>query len=175
MTFPLETHSLYSNFEIYENLSVDFWRHMVAKKGKYIPSNFLSKIENHTAKKKYIFGLKDLITNVMEMNPLLYFYLGSQTTPPCEEYVNHIVVGKPIKISTCQMKVLRQNTMATFKERQIHSRLSQFNEDFNENNDELKIDKGKIYVINKASYDPDLRIMKKKKPLVPVEEDELNC
>jgi hypothetical protein len=117
----------------------------------------------------------------LEMNPLLYFYLGSQTTPPCKEYVNHIVVGKPIKISTCQMKVLRQSSMVEIKERQIHSRLTQFNKEANVNNGDLKsnyskskLENGKIYVINKASYDPDLIIIRKK-PLKPVPEDELNC
>jgi hypothetical protein len=117
----------------------------------------------------------------LEMNPLLYFYLGSQTTPPCEEYVNHIVVGKPIKISNCQMKVLRQNSMVVMKERQIHSRLTQFNNDAKINTDDLKsnyskskLESGKIYVINKASYDPDLVIFRKK-PLKHIDEDELNC
>jgi hypothetical protein len=116
----------------------------------------------------------------LDMNSLLYFYLGSETTPPCEEYVNHIVVGKPIKISNCQMKVLRQNSMVEIKERQIHSRLTQFNHDADENNTDpkskSKLQSGKIYVINRATYDPDLvHILRKKKPLIPVEEEELNC
>jgi hypothetical protein len=49
MTFPLESHTEYSNFETLESLSMDFWRHMVLKDGSYIPSNFLSKINHYSS------------------------------------------------------------------------------------------------------------------------------
>ena len=109
-----------------------------------------------------------------EKNPIFYFYLGSQTTPPCDEYVYHLVVGKPIKISNCQMKVIRENSMATTQERQIHSRLTQVNEDADENNDDddafnddsdpskskSKGRKGRrgggFYIISKMNYEPDI-------------------
>ena len=122
-----------------------------------------------------MFKLKNLMKDAAEKNPIFYFYLGSQTTPPCDEYVYHLVVGKPIKISNCQLKVFRENTLATTQERQIHSRLTQVNEDADENNDDddafkdddsdpsKKKSKGKkgrkgggFYVISKLDYDPDI-------------------
>jgi hypothetical protein len=39
------------------------------------------------------------------------------------EFVNHLVVGKPLQISKCQFKILRQNTLATSSVKQIHVRL----------------------------------------------------
>lgn len=93
---------------------------MVLKKGKYTPKNFLTK-------KKLVFKLKQVIHSVTEGKPLFYFYLGSQTTPPCEEFAYHLVVGKPLKIANCQMKVLRENSLATTETKQVHSRLLQIN------------------------------------------------
>jgi hypothetical protein len=138
---------------------------------------------------------------VNEKEPLYYFYLGSQTTPPCEEYVYHLVVRTPIKIANCQLKAFRENSMALMKERQIHSRLTQNNEDADENtNDEDSFqsknkDKnggksGSIYVISKLNYDPDMdydyddelrkKLGKKLKPrkgqlLDDDDDDKLNC
>jgi len=78
------------------------------------------------------------MVEVTNMQPLYYFYLGSVSTPPCDEYAYHIVVGKPVKIATCQLKVLRENTLATSEERQIHSRLTQINKpnDYKEPDDD---------------------------------------
>ena len=66
----------------------------------------------------------------MEGNPLSYFYLGSMTTPPCDgiinnqlEFVNHLVVGRPLQISNCQLKILRENSIATDSPKQIHARM----------------------------------------------------
>ena len=44
LSFPLEAHAEYTNFDILENLSVDFWKHMVLKDGKYTPTSFLSNL-----------------------------------------------------------------------------------------------------------------------------------
>ncbi len=74
-----------------------------------------------------MFKLKDLMKYISDKKPLYYLYLGSQTTPPCEEYVYHLILSNPLKIANCQLKVLRENTLASDEPRQIHSRLSQDN------------------------------------------------
>lgn len=42
VSFPLEANPQYTNYDLLENLSVDFWRFMVLKKGKYTPKDYLS-------------------------------------------------------------------------------------------------------------------------------------
>lgn len=64
---------------------------------------------------------------VVGMKPIYYFYLGSSTVPPCEEYAYQLIIGKPVKISNCQFKILRENSLASNENRQIHSRLTQIN------------------------------------------------
>ena len=64
---------------------------------------------------------------VVGMKPIYYFYLGSITIPPCDEYAYHLIIGKPIRISDCQFKILRENSLADNESRQIHSRLTQIN------------------------------------------------
>lgn len=110
---------------------MDFWKFAVLKKGKYIPKNFLTK-------KRLVFKMKQILHSVTEGKPLYYFYLGSQTTPPCEEYAYHLVIGKPIKIANCQLKVLRENSLATTEVKQVHSRLIKVNnpDEYDEKDDD---------------------------------------
>ncbi len=61
----------------------------------------------------------------MQLDPDFHFYLGSQTTPPCTEYVNHIIIDKPIQIPICQFKLLRENSLITNKPKEIHARITQ--------------------------------------------------
>jgi len=61
---------------------------------------------------------------IVAAKPLFFFYLGSETTPPCKEFVNHLVISKALRISSCQLKVLRENSLATSNPRQIHSRIA---------------------------------------------------
>jgi hypothetical protein len=123
----MDAKSEYTNFKEFEKLSVDFWKYMVLRKGSYSPKDFLSTYSFNIAKKQLVFQMKDMMKAVVGMNPLYYFYLGSETVPPCEEYVYHLVIGKPIKIAMCQLKILRENSLASSEARQIHSRLTQIN------------------------------------------------
>lgn len=108
-----------------------------------------------------VFKLSELITEMTEKNPLYYLYLGSLTSPPCDEYVYHLIIGSPLKISTCQYKVLRENSLLLQGKRLIHTRLIQKNE-----KDEPKLKKnkagllnhGSIYAIGKVEHDPEMRI-----------------
>lgn len=74
-----------------------------------------------------MFQLKEVMKAVVSTKPLYYFYLGSEVVPPCDEYVYHLVIGKPIQIAMCQFKILRENSLASSEARQIHSRLTQIN------------------------------------------------
>ena len=111
---------------------------------------------------------------VVGMKPIYYFYLGSNTSPPCEEYAYHLVLGKPIKISNCQFKILRENSLASNEARQIHSRLTQVNnpDDYDDGgSDEGDVSdgsdggsssgrsvrgRGGISAISSIEFDPDL-------------------
>jgi hypothetical protein len=64
--------------------------------------------------------------------PNYYFYLGSNTIPPCDgnitynlENVYHLVISKPLKISNCQLKLIRENSLFTTSVKSIHARLTQ--------------------------------------------------
>jgi hypothetical protein len=57
--------------------------------------------------------------------PNYYFYLGSKTVPPCQDNVYHLIVSKPLKISECQFKLLRENSLFTNSVNAIHARLPQ--------------------------------------------------
>jgi hypothetical protein len=51
--------------------------------------------------------------------------MGSQTTPPCDENTYHLVFTKPLIISGCQFKLLRQNSLISYKPKNIHARIDQ--------------------------------------------------
>jgi len=130
LTVPLDAQASHTNFKEFESLSVDFWKYMVLKKGSYKPINYITK-------KSMVFKLGDIMKEATSSKPNFYFYLGSKTVPPCDEYVYHLVIGTPIKIANCQFKVLRENTLATTEPRQIHSRLTQFNNPDQYDDDEV--------------------------------------
>jgi len=99
---------------------MDFWKFMVNKNGKYLPRNYITK-------QRLIFQMKNIINHITELKTHYYLYLGSQDTPPCEEFTYHLVVQKPIKIANCQLKVLRENSLAITEVKVVHSRLLQVN------------------------------------------------
>lgn len=53
------------------------------------------------------------------------FYMGSQTTPPCQENTYHLVFTKPIVMSGCQFKLLRDQSLISNKPKNIHARIEQ--------------------------------------------------
>lgn len=61
----------------------------------------------------------------MEQQPESLFYMGSHTTPPCEENTYHLVFTKPIIMNGCQFKLLRDSSLLTKKQKNIHARLEQ--------------------------------------------------
>jgi hypothetical protein len=58
----------------------------------------------------------------MAGKPESVFYMGSHTTPPCEENTYHMVFTKPIVMSGCQFKLLRENSLLSHKTKNIHAR-----------------------------------------------------
>lgn len=61
----------------------------------------------------------------MAGHPESVFYMGSHTTPPCEENTYHMVFTKPLIMSGCQFKLLRENSLLTHKLSNIHARTEQ--------------------------------------------------
>lgn len=61
-----------------------------------------------------------------------------------KEFVYHLIVEKPIKISNCQLKVLRDNSLFVNGFKEIHSRLSQ------------NINARNIYTIDKLINNPNV-------------------
>lgn len=69
------------------------------------------------------FNLSEIHKKIMQNKPNFYFYLGSMTTPPCSEYVLHLVIDKPLLLPPCQYKLLRENSLMTSRAKEIHTRL----------------------------------------------------
>jgi hypothetical protein len=51
--------------------------------------------------------------------------MGSQTTPPCNENTYHLIFTKTLIISGCQFKLLRENSLISYKPKNIHARKEQ--------------------------------------------------
>ena len=98
------------------------------------------------------------------MGSMYYFYMGSLTSPPCSEHVYHLIFSKPIKISTCQFKVLRENSLLTEGKRLIHARIAQDNKPHSFKMTKKGTMKGTIdspphvFAIDKFERDPDVRL-----------------
>jgi len=86
LSIPLQNSGEYNNIEALESLSIDFWKYTVLKKGQYEPKDYVNK-------KNLIFDFDKIMAEVVAMQPLYYFYLGSVSTPPCDEYTYQIVVS----------------------------------------------------------------------------------
>lgn len=69
------------------------------------------------------FDLSEIHKKFMQNKPNFYLYLGSMTTPPCTEYVYHLVMDKPLLLPPCQYKLLRENSLITSRAKEIHARL----------------------------------------------------
>jgi len=99
-------------------LNIDFWKYELEKHGTYNPKKYLTK--------EFIpFDLPGLMKKVTSLNSNYFFYFGSQTTPPCVEQTYHLIVEKPIVISGCQFKVLRENSLLISKAKTVHARVEQ--------------------------------------------------
>jgi carbonic anhydrase len=102
--------------DTFEQLNVDFWKFEVEKHGIYAPRRFLKK-------KLLAFDLGALMRKVSDLKSNYYFYFGSHTTPPCKEQTYQMVVEKPLRVSGCQFKLLRDNSLFSTKAKAIHSRI----------------------------------------------------
>jgi hypothetical protein len=59
----------------------------------------------------------------MEERGEAIFYMGSQTTPPCQENTYHLIFTKPLVMAGCQFKLLREQSLISNKPKNIHARL----------------------------------------------------
>lgn len=139
----------------------------MSKQGSYIPKSFIGKFILSLDDEEMIFKLSELITEMTEKNPLYYLYMGSLTSPPCEEYVYHLIINKPLKISTCQYKVIRENSLLQEGKRLIHARLIQNNikdeKKLTKSSKTIKLNTRSIYAVGKIEHDPEMRLF------VPIE------
>ena len=132
LSVPLKNKAKYSNLKFIESLDLDFWKYDKKMKS-HTPVNFICILPINIAKKKKIFEFSELINKIKEIKLVNYFlYLGSQTVPPCKgnkslklENVFHVYVSKPLKISNCQFKLLRRNSIISDRPKEIHARLAQ--------------------------------------------------
>ncbi len=85
-------------------------------------------------------------------------YLGSITTPPCEEYVYNIIFSKPIKIPTCQLLLFRESSLITKGKKLSHARLIQ-NENINKKirkNRTVSDKQATVFTFTKFENDPNI-------------------
>jgi len=115
ITIPIKPSMKGVNMSSFERLNIDFWRYEVEKHGSYTPKQFLKK-------KLLSFDLANMFRRVMAGHPESVFYMGSHTTPPCEENTYHMVFTKPLIMSGCQFKLLRENSLLSHKTKNIHAR-----------------------------------------------------
>jgi hypothetical protein len=118
LTIPIKPAKEALNVKTLEHLNFDFWKYEIQKHGTYTPKKFLGK-------KLLTFDLKDFLGKVEAMKPSFTMYMGSQTTPPCEEHTYHIVIDKPLQMAGCEFKLLRDNSLFSSKAKEIHSRIEQ--------------------------------------------------
>ena len=137
ITIPFENKKDNRNLSVLEPLNMDFWKESLSRKNAHIPKNFITNLRN-------VFSLPEIFNLITVSQSKFYFYLGSETVPPCTEFAYHIIIEKPLKISNCQLKILRDNSLLVQGFRQIHSRLTQ---DLNQRN---------IYQIDKLVNNPNL-------------------
>ena len=106
----------------------------------YIPTDFKSEQQN-------VFAFSNLMFIAKKDKPNYLFYLGSETVPPCRgkfkcnflENVYHLILDKPLKISECQFKILRENSLMSTTPKSIHARLTK------------PTNKRKVYVVTDKS------------------------
>ena len=118
VSIPLNPSKDGPNLKFFEDLNPDFWRMGIKQAGEYQPKKVLEK----TPLK---FDLGALFRSVSIKNPSYYFYVGSQTTPPCLPNVLYVIVSTPIELANCQFKVIRENCLLTDRPKEIHARLPQ--------------------------------------------------
>jgi len=118
ITMPLDGQKAFKNLKSLEELNLDFWKFSLSKKNSYTPKDYKTR-------KPLVFSLSKLMFIAMKNSNSFYFYYGSKTTPPCEEFVYHLILNNPIKISECQLKILRENSLLDTTTPLIHARLPQ--------------------------------------------------
>jgi carbonic anhydrase len=118
LSIPLNPKKDHPNLKIFDDLNPDFWKLGVKKTGQYEPKQTLGK-------KLLKFNLSELVKKSVIQNPKYFTYVGSQTTPPCNLNVIYLILNKPIKISNCQFKVIRESSLLTDRPKEIHARLTQ--------------------------------------------------
>ena len=118
ITIPLDNDIKNHNLDTLESLNLDYWKFQLKDKNNYIPKDFASQQQN-------VFHFSNIMYIIKKSLPNFYFYIGSNTVPPCQENVYHLIVNAPLKISNCQFKLLRDNSLFTDKFQAVHARLTQ--------------------------------------------------
>jgi carbonic anhydrase len=118
LSIPLNPSGKNLSLDFFENLNPDFWRLETKKSSEYQPKDLKSK-------KPLKFSLQDLVKKAVMKKPKYYTYVGSETTPNCKPKIIYLVIDKPMDISNCQFKVLRENSLLTDRVKEIHARNTQ--------------------------------------------------
>ena len=72
----MEIDKLNSNLNTLESLNLDYWMTSLSQNGEYIPKDFITEQQK-------VFEFSNLLFILKKDQPNYYFYLGSNTTPPC--------------------------------------------------------------------------------------------
>lgn len=135
ISIPLEGKKENPNAKVLESLGFDFWKYSLFKNNTHIPIDYFTK-------QRSILSLSDIINQVKSNNTDYSLYLGSETRPPCSEYVLHLVFRNPLQISLCQLKVIRENTLLVQGFKEIHTRMTQ------------RLNGRKVRVLRKLKFNP---------------------
>jgi len=111
------------NSPVYDEIDVlnpDLWRHEVSQTGTYTPKDALTG-------RVATMDLGSFITKVMNLKSDFSLYLGSSTTPPCQDHVYQLILNTPLLMANCQFKTLRENTLKSDSLKETHARQLQIN------------------------------------------------
>ena len=77
ITIPLDNDKSNPNLNTLESLNMDHWRSFLGKSNEYLPKDFKTEQQN-------VFEFSNIMFIIRKDKPNYYFYLGSNTTPPCK-------------------------------------------------------------------------------------------
>lgn len=76
ITIPFDNNKDTHNFSPLEPLNIDFWKYSLQKKNNHNPTDYMSE-------QKTVFSLTEIFNQITISQSKFYFYLGSETVPPC--------------------------------------------------------------------------------------------
>lgn len=99
----------------------DFWKFELETRKKYVPKDIKTG-KRQTFDLGYFFDRFNSKDDEKKSTDYA-IYLGSETTPPCKDFVFYIVNFLPLNIPNCQFKIFRENSLLTHRDRETHARL----------------------------------------------------